>query len=286
MPPCAAPSTACKCRPVPDWNPLVISVAPNGAYKTKSDHPGLPLTPAELADTAARCRDAGAAMIHLHVRDRDGRHTLNPGVYHQAITAVRRAVADKLVIQVTSESGRTYDPDAQMQAVREVRPEAVSLALRELIPEAGQERTAAEFFQWLARNGCAPQYILYTDAEVAWYRTLLERGVIPDAPHWLLFVLGRYSDEQQSRPADLLPFLREPPPVPWSMCAFGAAEHACAVTAAALGGHVRVGFENNLELKGGTRAPHNAALVEQVTEAAGVLNRPLMEADGLRALLA
>lgn len=271
---------------MPDWIPLVIAVAPNGAYKTKSEHPGLPLTPAELAETAARCRDAGAAMIHLHVRDPDGRHTLDPGVYQQAISAVRRAVADKLVIQVTSESGRMYDPDAQMQAVREVRPEAVSLALRELIPDAGQERAAAEFFQWLARNGSVPQYILYTDAEVAWYRTLLERGVIPDAPHWLLFVLGRYTDNQQSRPADLLPFLREPPPVPWSMCAFGSTEHACAVTAAALGGHVRVGFENNLDLKGGARAPHNAALVEQVTEAAGVLDRPLMDADGLRGLLA
>lgn len=269
-----------------DWSPLAISAAPNGAYKTKSDHPALPMTPAELAETAARCRDAGAAMIHLHVRDADGRHSLDPETYRQATVAIRQAVGDGLVVQVTSESGKIYAPDAQMRAIREVRPEAVSLALRELLPDAGGERTAAEFFKWLAVNGCVPQYILYSDAEVDWYRTLLERGVIPDTPHWLLLVLGRYTDDQQSRPVDLLPFLREPLPVPWSMCAFGHTEHACAVAAAALGGHVRVGFENNLQLKNGTRAPHNAALIEQAAEAADVLNRPLLDADGLRGLLA
>lgn len=269
-----------------DWLPLAIAAAPNGAYKTRSHHPALPLTPDELAETAARCRDAGAAMIHLHVRDAEGRHSLDPGLYHQAMTAIRRAVGDGLVIQVTSEAAGIYQPDAQMQAIREVRPEAASLALRELIPDAGSERAAAEFFQWLARNGCVAQYILYSAAEVDWYRTLLDRGVVPDRPHWLLFVLGRYTDNQQSQPADLLPFLREPPPVPWSMCAFGRTEHACAVTAAALGGHVRVGFENNLDLKSGSRAPHNAALIDQAAEAASVLGRPLLDAHGLRDLLA
>ncbi|HSH42414.1 MAG TPA: 3-keto-5-aminohexanoate cleavage protein [Arenicellales bacterium] len=268
-----------------DWQPLALAAAPNGAYKTKADHPALPLTPAELAETAARCRDAGAAMLHLHVRDTDGRHSLDPELYGLAMDAVRRAVGDRLVIQVTSESGRIYEPEAQMQAIRRVRPEAVSLALRELIPDTSAEREAAEFFQWLAGIGCVPQYILYSADEVDWYRSLRERSVIPEAPHWLLFVLGRYSDAQQSQPADLLPFLREPVPVPWAMCAFGRTEHACAVTAAALGGHVRIGFENNLLLKDGTRAPHNAALVAQAAEAAALLNRPLLDADGLRDLL-
>jgi 3-keto-5-aminohexanoate cleavage enzyme len=265
---------------------LALTVAPNGAYKTKSDHPGLPMTPSELAETAARSLDAGAAMIHLHVRDANGRHTLDPDAYRQATAAIRRAVGDGLVVQVTSESGRIYQPDAQVQAIREVRPEAVSLALKELIPDAGEERAAAGFFKWLAGAGTVPQYILYSDEEVDWYRSLRERGIIPDTPHWLLFVLGRYTDQQQSRPADLLPFLRRQADVPWSMCAFGRSEHACAVTAASLGGHVRVGFENNLDLKTGERAPHNAALIEQAAEAAAVLNRPLMDADGLRALFA
>ncbi|MBS1270202.1 MAG: 3-keto-5-aminohexanoate cleavage enzyme [Gammaproteobacteria bacterium] len=260
--------------------------APNGAHKTKSDHPALPMTPGELADTAAGALDAGAAMMHLHVRKADGGHTLDPAVYRQAIAAVRRSVGDKLVIQVTSESAGIYRPEEQMRAIREVKPEAVSLALREWVPGETYEKPASECFRWLAGNACVPQYIIYSAAEAKWYGTLRERGVIPDAPHWLLFVLGRYVRGQQSQPADLLPFLEQPLDRPWSLCAFGRAEHACAVVAASLGGHVRVGFENNIYLKDGSIAAHNAALIEQVVEAAGVLNRPLMDADGLREMFA
>lgn len=264
------------------WTPLIIAVAPNGASKTKSDHPALPMTPAELAETAARCLDAGAAMIHLHVRNPDGSHTLEPRIYREAMDAIRRAVGDELVIQATSEAGGIYNPDQQMQAIRELRPEAVSLALRELIRDAGGERAAAELFQWLPRHGCTPQYILYDQDEVHWYRELLERGIIPDAPHWILFVLGRYTSGQQSTPGDLVPFLSNKTEHPWSMCAFGAAEHACATAAMSLGGHVRVGFENNLHLKDDSQAPGNDALVRQAAETAEVLNRPLMDAHGLR----
>ena len=66
------------------------------------------------------------------------------------------------------------------------------------------------------------------------------------------------------------------------MCAFGAAEHACGAAAAALGGHVRVGFENNLLLKDGRVAPDNAALVAQAAELARCLGRPLATADDVR----
>jgi uncharacterized protein (DUF849 family) len=68
----------------------------------------------------------------------------------------------------------------------------------------------------------------------------------------------------------------------WSMCAFGAGEHACATTAAALGGHVRVGFENNLLLNDGQVAPDNAALVRQIAESARVLGRSLCTAQQAR----
>ena len=269
-----------------DPGPLILTVAPNGAYKTKADHPALPMTPDELAATAAKCLDAGAAMIHLHVRDENGRHTLDPGAYRSAIDAIRGAVGDRLVIQATSESARIYRPEQQIQAIRELRPESVSLALRELIPEEGYEQLACDFFKWLGDNGCIAQYILYSDAEVEWYRALAGRGVIPGSPHWLLFVLGRYTNGQQSRPTDLLSFLTGLPDRPWSICAFGGTEHTCAVAAAALGGHVRVGFENNLYLKGGSTAARNSDLVAQAADAARMLNRALMDADGVRQLFA
>ena len=93
---------------------MVIGVAPTGARKSKADHPALPITPREIADTAAACREAGAALLHLHVRDPDGRHSLDAGAYREAIEAVRHAVGDDLVIQVTSESGGRYAADEQM----------------------------------------------------------------------------------------------------------------------------------------------------------------------------
>ena len=83
--------------------PVFLAVAPNGARKTKADHPALPITPAELAATAAACAEAGAAMIHLHVRDADQRHSLDVEAYRAAIAAVRSAVGEDLVIQATSE---------------------------------------------------------------------------------------------------------------------------------------------------------------------------------------
>ena len=68
---------------------LMLAVAPNGARKTREDHPALPLSPAELADTSAACRDAGACMIHLHVRDAQQQHSLDPELYRVAIAAIR-----------------------------------------------------------------------------------------------------------------------------------------------------------------------------------------------------
>jgi uncharacterized protein (DUF849 family) len=107
--------------------------------------------------------------------------------------------------------------------------------------------------------------------------------VIADAPWFLLFVLGRYTTGQTSDPKDLLPFLREHAGrEPWAICAFGAAEHACVTAAAAMGGHVRVGFENNLKLKNNQIAPDNADLVLQAADAARCLGRPLASANDIR----
>lgn len=269
------------------WPPLVLAVAPNGARKTAEDHPALPITPDEIARTAAACREAGAAMIHLHVRDREGGHTLDVEAYRAAIAAVRAAVGYDMVIQVTSEAVGIYHPLEQMAMVRELKPEAVSLAVRELVPYPAVEPDAAEFLRWLRQERILPQYILYSQADLWQLDKLIDRGVVPGEGHSVLFVLGRYAEGQQSDPTDLLPFLTaNERGHPWALCAFGAREAACAVSAAALGGHARVGFENNLHLPDGSRAPDNAALVTTVAAGAAAIGRPLADADQARDLLA
>jgi 3-keto-5-aminohexanoate cleavage enzyme len=262
---------------------LVLGVAPSGARRTKADHPVLPITPGELARSAAACADAGAAYIHLHVRDDEGKHCLDANAYRAAIAAIRRARrADEIAIQVTTEAGGRYDRHQQMALVRELAPEGliegVSLALRELVPDSGAEREAAALFAWLHERRIAAQYILYSPEEVARFEELLARGVVLGETSWALFVLGSYGGGD-AEPADLLPFLQaRRSDYPWAVCAFGPREAACALTAAGLGGHARVGFENNLLNASGERARDNAELVGQLRDGASLLGRPLARA--------
>lgn len=271
---------------LPGWQPLIITIAPNGARKTKTDHPTLPMTPSEIADTAATCRDAGASMIHLHVRDREGHHTLDADVYRAAIRAIKEAVGDGIIIQATSEAVGMYGPEAQMAMVREVRPEAVSLAIREIVPDAAREGAAGKFLDWLHKERICPQYILYSPEDITRFQDLVRRGVIPGDRHFVLFVLGRYTVGQTSQPEDLLPFLAvKSPEWIWAVCAFGPLENACVLAAGALGGHARIGFENNFYLSDGAVAPDNAALVAQVKAGAALLGRPVAETTTARELL-
>lgn len=265
-----------------DHDPLILVVAPNGAYKQPGDHPALPITPDALAATARACLEGGAAMLHLHVRDAQGRHSLAADDYRTAIAAVRRTVGDELVIQVTTEAAGRYVPHEQIALVHALAPEAVSVGLRELRGPAVDETTLAAFFAHLAATTMA-QVILYDEADVRDWNNLRARGVVPEGRWFLLFVLGRYRAGQQSSPTDLLPFLRAWDGVhPWAVCAFGAAEHRCAMAAAAFGGHVRVGFENNLQLHDGRLADDNAALVHQAAKGAAALGRPLARASAVR----
>ena len=263
--------------------PLIITVAPNGAYKQRVDHPQVPLTRQDMARTAKACLDAGASMLHLHIRDAQGRHSLDVAGYRDALAAVRTAVGDAMVLQITSEAAKVYEAPAQIAMVRELRPEAVSVGLREVDQAAIGEAGLAEFFGWLARERVMTQVILYDTVDLRRWQDLRQRGVVPEAPWFLLFVLGRYTAGQTSNPSDLVPFVHaHTGSEPWSVCAFGSTEHACVSAAAALGGHVRVGFENNLYLKTGAVAPDNAVLVAQASEATRSLGRPLATAADIR----
>lgn len=265
--------------------PIAIAVAPNGGRRTRRDHPALPTTPAELAHAAATCREAGAAMIHLHVRDAAGQHLLDAAAYGAALAAVRAAVGEGLFLQITTESLGRYLPAEQMAVVRAVRPEGVSLGLREFAGEAHDERTFADFLVWMKRERIAPQFILYTPEELAALAALCRRGLVPWDDPPVLLVLGRYTADQTSVPGDLEPFLAPGRPVfgHWMLCAFGRNEAACMLAAVTRGGHARVGFENNLHLADGSLAADNAALVAATVSVLERAGRRVASAAELRA---
>lgn len=264
--------------------PTLLTVAPTGAYKQRTDHPALPITPYALGQEAKRSLEAGAGMIHLHVRTPQGQHLLDADAYALATAVIRRAVGSQLVVQATTEAGQRYTAPEQMAVVRALRPEAASFSIAELVPDAAAEAVAVPFFEWVHRERIMAQYILYSPADLARYRDLKQRGILPGERDMLLFVLGRYAPGQRSEPSDLLPFLTPLPEAhtPWSVCAFGPSENACAMAAMALGGHARVGFENNLWLTDGRLAPDNAALVAQAHASLRLMGRQAATAMQVR----
>jgi uncharacterized protein (DUF849 family) len=267
--------------------PFIVMSAPNGARRGKDDHQSLPITPDELAACAESVADAGASIIHLHVRDEQGGHSIDADRYRAAISAVRDRIGDRLIIQVTTEACGLYSAEQQMASVRELKPEAVSLALKELCPDAESEPVAAEFFAWLKTENVMPQYILFNPDEAIRFTDLRNRGVIPADWPFVLFVLGRYSDSLTGDP-DLIGRFVEglQQDVTWMVCCFGQTENIAVAEAARLNGHTRVGFENNLKLPDGTTAPDNAALVRLATKIGGDADRHIASADDVRQMLA
>ena len=267
-------------------DPFIVMCAPNGARKTRKDHPRLPVTPAELADCAHSIHEAGASIMHVHVRDEELGHSLDVGLYRAAISAIRERVGDQLIIQVTTEACGIYTRHQQMSLVRELRPEAVSLALAELCPDAQSESEAADFYRWLLDERVMVQHILYSTDELQRFIDLRNRGVVTAGNAFVLFVLGRYSTNLTGQPEDLDAFIAAAPlDIVWAVCCFGRTEAAAALRAAAAGGHARVGFENNLRLPDGSIAPDNASLVRIAAEAGRQQGRREATADQVRALL-
>ena len=248
---------------------VMITSAPNGARRTHEDHPAIPITPEQLAVEAAALVDQQVSVLHLHVRDKDQEHSLAPDHYRAAIGAIRNAVGDQLIIQVTSESVGIYDRSEQMEMVRSLRPEAVSLALRELCPDESAESEAGRFYEFLRKEHIWPQHILYTADQVARFETLQAKGIFASDDPAFLLVLGNYVGAVEGSVAELEE-MRERADFskfPWSVCCFGGSELTCMLSATALGGHVRMGFENNLWLENGTLAATNSSLIQQYTGA-------------------
>jgi uncharacterized protein (DUF849 family) len=271
-------------------SPLLIMVAPNGARRTKADHPALPMTADELAETAAECLAAGAAAIHVHVRDASGHHTLDAALYQDTIVAIQERTNGAMVIQVTTEAVGRYSPTEQMQLVRVLRPMSVSVGLREIFSDG--EAAPANFFSWASREGIAVQHILYDRADLDCFADLRRRGVLADATDpRLLFVLGRYAIDQESRPADLEIFLdglrlyRLEDRAVWSVCAFGRGETAALAAAVAAGGHIRVGFENSLWNADDSLARNNAERVAAMVGVAAHAGRSIASIAEARAIL-
>lgn len=269
-------------------DPFILLCAPNGARRQKTDHQALPLTPDELAECAEEVYCAGVSILHLHVRDKKGAHTLAPEHYRPALEAIEQRVGKKLLIQITTEAVGVYERDEQMAVVKALKPEAVSIALREICAAEQHVAETAVFFGWMQRENIFPQIILYDEQDVLRFLDLQARGVFSCEMPFVLCVLGRHSPEGTQQDAAFKKYLDllSGQKLHWAVCGFGKAEHQLPARAARLGGHVRVGFENNIWRSDGTPADNNTELVVAAKCAAKHAGRTLASADEVREMFA
>lgn len=279
--------------PRPSIQPLpALMVAPNGARRTKDDHPAIPITLDEIIADAKACHAAGADGLHLHLRDKDGKHILDAGLYHEACAELAQQIPD-MAVQITTEAMGQYEPGRQREIAFNSGCPLVSMSIRENAADAVWDDNvgtdAAKFYRECDEQGIAIQHILYNAGDFELLHQVLPSTLFCDPRLQLLFVLGRYDQASaassgttgdkdgkaydpasNSRPAMITPFIYkladfdiEPD---WMACAFGPGETRTLKAAQERGGKLRVGFENSIWHADGSVAESNAARVHAVTE--------------------
>ena len=238
-----------------------IMVAPNGARRTRVDHPALPVSIADTVETARLCHDAGADALHLHVRDAKGGHSLDAGLYREAMAEMATRVPG-MSVQISTEAVGLYDVPAQLHCLTAVQPAWASIAVRET---ARDMALAPRLYAACAEQGTGVQHIVYDAADLALLLDWQGQGIVQPGQGDILVVLGRYTNGKMSSPNDLARFLGVlPPAANWMVCAFGPDEHACLAAAAAKGAGLRVGFENSMTNTAGQTHSDNASSVAKL----------------------
>lgn len=240
-----------------------LMVAPNGARRSKNDHPAIPVTIAETVETAIACRDAGAGAMHFHVRDSEQRHVLDTGLYREALAELEGVVPD-MHLQVTTEAVKHYRPEQMRRMASELLPPGISIALTEMMPDRRVSAEDVRLYRLLHEAGTRVQHILFYPEEAQLLAQLLEAAELPTDGLWCLFSIGHYTG-RVSHPDLISPFvssaLSHGLSVDWAICAFAEQENQCLAAAVSQGGKIRVGFENSLHMPDGSIAPDNAARV-------------------------
>ncbi len=264
--------------------PVIITVAPVGAELRPEQTPHLPIDPPSLAETARRCREAGAAMIHVHCRTDGGANTADPARFAAAYDAIR-AQTD-IVVQFTT-GGAIGMTAAERAAPLSVRPEMATLTCGTV--NFGDEVFENSFpimrgiLAEMDRYGVRPELEVFDAGHLANAKRLVKEGAMRFPQH-VDFVLGVPGALEAT--ARNLTYLVDtlPDGCTWSVAAIGRDQLPMATIALAMGGHVRVGIEDNIYYSKG-RLARNDELVARVARIAGELGRPVATPEEARSML-
>ncbi len=267
--------------------PTIITVAPTGAESQKDANPALPVTLDELVAAAVTCQAAGAALIHLHLRDDEGRPTLELARLRDAVAAVREST--DLIVQLST-GGAVTDPFERRLAVLDAAPDSCSLTTGTV--NFGDDVFSnpwpfvAELYQRAQALGVLPEFELFELGHVSALHRLLDTYGPPSGGHVHAdFVLGVPGGMPGTAAALVAGVAMLPAGATWSATGIGRSSVPVMLAALSMGGHLRVGMEDTLTYAPKRPVRDNAELVERAARLAGESLRPAATPEAARALL-
>ncbi len=278
-------------HPRTPFEPLVINMALTGVLAQRERLPNVPLTTAEIADDAEQCFAAGATVVHLHARDRQGGAQWQRGAYAELICEIRRRCHGIVVCATTSgRAAAEIDKRADVLLLEgDARPDMASLTLGSLNFHTGASLNAIQTIEALvermAESGIRPELEIFDLGMAHLAHRLVARKVIA-APLYANLMLGF----PNSAPADARSLVALMDALPagtvWAAAGMGAYQGPANALAVAIGGHVRTGLEDNpwLDAEGAVPAA-NVQLTERATAMAQAVGRPIATPAQARSML-
>jgi 3-keto-5-aminohexanoate cleavage enzyme len=264
---------------------LIITAAVVGAEVMKNQQPALPITPEEIANDVYDCWRSGASIVHLHVRDKDGNPTQDENIFKETVRLIRERT--NIIVQVSTGGSVSMTPEERIQSIN-CDPEMATLSAGTC--NFGDEvfynpyNLMVDFAKKMQNKNILPEIEVFDTGMVNNALKLCKDGYIKGHLHFD-FVLG----VPGAMPASVknLLFLSEliPQEATWSVAGIGRHEAPMAAAAIIMGGHVRVGFEDNIYYKKGRLAKSNSELIQRVVRIAKELNRDIATPDEAREIL-
>lgn len=266
---------------------LIITAAICGAEVTKEQNPAVPYTVKEMVREAKSAYDAGAAVIHVHVREEDGTPTQSKKRFKEVLDAIYKEIPDVLVIPSTG-GAVGMSAEERLQPT-ELFPEMATLdcgtcnfgddVFENTIP------MMREFGKRMLENNIKPEYECFEMGHLDTILRLAQKGQVPGAPMQFNFVLGVFGCTPATG-ENLAWLVRNiPEGSTWTATGIGRYQFPLAMAAIPMGGNVRVGFEDNLYLSKGVLAKSNGELVEKVVRLSRELGREIASPAEARRIL-
>jgi uncharacterized protein (DUF849 family) len=277
-----APSTA-------PGSGTLITVAPTGAETAKADCPQLPTTLDELVGQAKACQALGASLVHVHIRDAEHRPTLDPVRLRDTVQALREQT--DLIVQLST-GGSVHDPFDQRLKVLDAEPDSCSLTCG--TTNFGNDVFSnpypfmEQLYQQAQEREVVPEFELFDLGHVAAMKRLLDTYGLPYGGRVHVDFVTGVPGGMPGTTAALVAGVQALPPevTSWSATGIGRTHLPIMAAALSMGGHLRVGMEDNLTFARRVPVRDNAQLVERAADLTRTMQRPPMSTEQARNLLA